>query len=280
MQRSPANLSKNFARKFLNPGGRNPIRTIPSPSCAVFLNHRGDDTRKTLAGLLYDHLFRLRLRPFLDSRNMKPGDKLFDQIDIAIRNCKVGVAVFSPRYCESKFCLYELALIMESKKRVIPIFWDVKPSQLLVKDNGTCSVEELQRFSLALEEVKYTVGLAFDSSTGDWSEFLRRASHAIIENLLELERRAWLVILESINAHEDDVNAFFAGFDAFVFTSSADGTIKVWRRELQNQALPGSGFVETGKCDDSVSRKQIVSRCIMQILRCAGEILGMQEEVE
>ncbi|XP_041026355.1 TIR-only protein-like [Juglans microcarpa x Juglans regia] len=193
MQRSPANLSKNFARKFLNPGGRNPIRTILSPSCAVFLNHRGDDTRKTLAGLLYDHLFRLRLRPFLDSRNMKPGDKLFDQIDIAIRNCKVGVALFSPRYCESKFCLYELALIMESKKRVIPIFWDVKPSQLLVKDNGTCSVEELQRFSLALEEAKYTVGLAFDSSTGDWSEFLRRASHAIIENLLEVggDQRYW-----------------------------------------------------------------------------------------
>lgn len=61
---------------------------------------------------------------------------------------------------------------MESKKRVIPIFWDVKPSQLLVKDNGTCSVEELQRFSLALEEAKYTVGLAFDSSTGYFPVFL------------------------------------------------------------------------------------------------------------
>lgn len=166
MHRSPA-LSKNIcARKFFNSGGRNPIRTIPASPCAVFLNHHGDDTRKTLAGLLYDHLFRMRLRPFLDCRNMKPGDKLFDQIDIAIRNCKVGVALFSPRYCESKFCLYELALIMESKKRVIPIFWDVKPSQLLVKDNASCSVEELQRFSSALEEAKYTVGLAFDSSTG------------------------------------------------------------------------------------------------------------------
>jgi hypothetical protein len=54
--------------------------------------------------------------------------------------------------------------MMESKKRVVPIFYDVKPSELVVKDNGTCPVKELQRFSAALEEAKFTVGLTFDSS--------------------------------------------------------------------------------------------------------------------
>lgn len=97
---------------------------------------------------------------------MKPGDRLFDKIDTAIKHCKLGVAVFSPRYCESYFCLHELALIMESSKKVIPIFYDVKPSQLQVPDNGTCSRKELQRFSRALEEAKYTVGLTFDSING------------------------------------------------------------------------------------------------------------------
>ncbi|KAI4296672.1 hypothetical protein L6164_036613 [Bauhinia variegata] len=162
-------------------------RKIARPACDVFINHRGIDTKRNVAGLLYDHLTRLRVRSFLDSMNMKPGDRLFDHIDRAILGCKVGVAVFSPRYCDSYFCLHELALLMESKRRVVPIFYDVKPSQLHVPDNGTCPPEELQRFSLALEEAKYTVGLTFDPVKGDWSELLRNASDAVILNLMEVE---------------------------------------------------------------------------------------------
>ncbi|GAB2282545.1 hypothetical protein Dimus_017086 [Dionaea muscipula] len=41
--------------------------------------------------------------------------------------------------------------------------------------------------------------------------------------------------LESIPAHDDAVNAVVAGFDGLVFTGSADGTVKVWRRELQGK---------------------------------------------
>ncbi|KAL9672793.1 hypothetical protein QQ045_029045 [Rhodiola kirilowii] len=36
--------------------------------------------------------------------------------------------------------------------------------------------------------------------------------------------------VDSVNAHDDSVNAVVAGFDALVFTGSADGTVKVWRR--------------------------------------------------
>ncbi|MFS7979745.1 putative [Myosin heavy-chain] kinase transcription factor WD40-like family [Helianthus anomalus] len=38
--------------------------------------------------------------------------------------------------------------------------------------------------------------------------------------------------MESVNAHDDAVNSVMAGFDGFVFTGSADGSMKVWRREL------------------------------------------------
>lgn len=37
--------------------------------------------------------------------------------------------------------------------------------------------------------------------------------------------------LESIHAHDDAVNSVVAGFQCFVFTGSADGTVKMWRRE-------------------------------------------------
>lgn len=135
-------------------------------SCDVFINHRSVDTKRSISSLLYDHLRWLGIRAFLDNKNMKPGDKLFEQINGGIMSCKVGVLVFSPTYCQSYFCLHELALMMESKKKVIPIFCDVKPSQLRVVDNGSCSQTELQRFNSALEEARYTVGIAFDSSKG------------------------------------------------------------------------------------------------------------------
>ncbi|XP_021809419.1 protein JINGUBANG-like [Prunus avium] len=41
--------------------------------------------------------------------------------------------------------------------------------------------------------------------------------------------------LESITAHDDAVNALVVGFDGLVFTGSADGTVKIWRKELQGK---------------------------------------------
>ncbi|PKI47503.1 hypothetical protein CRG98_032093 [Punica granatum] len=41
--------------------------------------------------------------------------------------------------------------------------------------------------------------------------------------------------LESVSAHDDAVNAVASGFDGLVFTGSADGTVKAWRRELQGK---------------------------------------------
>ncbi|XP_052206826.1 TIR-only protein-like [Diospyros lotus] len=158
-----------------------------TPPYDVVINHRAIDTQQTVASLLYDHLRRLNLRPFLYSKNMKPGDKLPEKIDRAILGCKIGVAVFSPRYCESHFCLRELAMIMESRKKVIPIFCDVKPSKLRVIDNGSVSPEEMGRFRSALEEAKYTVGFNLDSIKGNWSDVVTNAADIVIDSLMEVE---------------------------------------------------------------------------------------------
>lgn len=167
MQRRPSSSAvKNICRHILRPRAAKSLTPPPPPPCDVFINHRGVDTKRNVAGLLYHHLLGLRLRPFLDSKNMKPGDKLFEKIDVAIRECKVGVAVFSPMYCDSYFCLHELSLMMELQKKVVPIFCDVKPSELRVKDDGSCPPEDLERFRSALETAKLTVGLTFDTLRG------------------------------------------------------------------------------------------------------------------
>ncbi|XP_010926962.1 probable 2' cyclic ADP-D-ribose synthase BdTIR [Elaeis guineensis] len=153
--------------------------------CDVFINHRGADTKRTVAGLLYDRLVQLNLRPFLDNRTMEPGDKLYDSINNAILDCKVGIAIFSPRYCESFFCLHELAMLLEAGKKLIPIFCDVKPSDLLVADVQSHPPEEIERFRKALQEAKYTVGITFDSQNGNWSELVSRTTEIVAKSIKE-----------------------------------------------------------------------------------------------
>ena len=162
-------------------------KTAP-PVYDVFINHRGIDTKWNFARLLYDNLTRMSIRTFLDRMSLKPGDRLPDDIDKAILGCKVGVAVFSPRYCESCSCLHELALFMESKKRLVPIFYDIKPSQLQVRDDGPWPTEEFQRFSLALDKAKNTVGLTFDSLTGyiSFSSFMIFSKIFSIKKIIKL----------------------------------------------------------------------------------------------
>ncbi|KAK1424686.1 hypothetical protein QVD17_20021 [Tagetes erecta] len=190
MQRSITSTVKNHVYHNLLQHHKPPTPTIGhQPPCDVFINHHGIDTKKNIAGLLYDHLMRIKLTPFLDNKNMKPGDKLNEKINNAIAECKVGIAVFSPRYCESYFCLHELARITQAKKKVIPFFCDVKPSELTVKDIWRCPKHKLDWFKSAIEEAKYTVGLTFNSSDGDWPEFLTTATEAIVQNMIEVEER-------------------------------------------------------------------------------------------
>ncbi|KAJ8549604.1 hypothetical protein K7X08_033311 [Anisodus acutangulus] len=187
MQRSISSSSssaKNVCNQILRFGRQlEPVKN--RAPCDVFINHRGIDTKRNVAGLLYEHIRNnLGLRPFLDSKNMKPGDKLFDKIDPAIRHCKIGMAIFSPQYCDSYFCLHELSLMMESKKRIIPVFCDVKPSELAVKDlNVIFPNKDLEKFSLALEEAKYTVGLTFDTLKGILKMLSKEKGPTVVANM-------------------------------------------------------------------------------------------------
>ncbi|XP_028552935.1 probable disease resistance protein At4g19530 [Dendrobium catenatum] len=157
---APIALGK--ATRFLF-GSRKP----PQKSCDVFINHRGIDTKRNIAGLLNERLTQLNICSFLDSKSMEPGDKLYDSIESAISECRVAIAILSPRYCESIFCLHELAMLVESGKKIIPIFYDIKPSELQVVDtDGSFSPEQLERFTRAIREVRYTVGITFDSQNG------------------------------------------------------------------------------------------------------------------
>lgn len=100
----------------------------------VFINHRGPDTKKTLASHLHNRLKREGLTSFIDKDELLVGDHFPSQIENAIKTASVHVAIFSPRYAKSEWCLNELVLMLESGAQIIPVFYHVRPNDLRRKD--------------------------------------------------------------------------------------------------------------------------------------------------
>lgn len=67
---------------------------------------------------------------FLDKEEMQQGEELTSQIEAAIATASVHVAILSPAYAESKWCLDELVSMVNSGKPIIPVFYGIKPADL------------------------------------------------------------------------------------------------------------------------------------------------------
>ncbi|XP_069147585.1 TMV resistance protein N-like isoform X1 [Solanum lycopersicum] len=101
----------------------------------VFLSFRGEDTRKTFTGHLYEGLKNRGIFTFQDDKRLEHGDSIPKELLKAIKDSQVALVVFSRNYATSRWCLNELEKIMECKEEkngqiVVPIFYDVDPSHV------------------------------------------------------------------------------------------------------------------------------------------------------
>ncbi|GLJ33636.1 hypothetical protein SUGI_0676080 [Cryptomeria japonica] len=96
----------------------------------VFINHRGPDVKHSLALQLYNSIKKTGFRPFLDSQEIELGDSIPSTLKNAIFSASIHIAIFSQGYAKSAWCLAELVLILQSGVKVIPVFYDVAPSDL------------------------------------------------------------------------------------------------------------------------------------------------------
>ncbi|TQD92868.1 hypothetical protein C1H46_021538 [Malus baccata] len=99
----------------------------------VFLNFRGEDTRKIFVSHLYKALVQNAVNAFIDAEELRKGNDL-SQLLTSIRDSRLSIVVFSQNYASSTWCLKELVQIlqrMDQKKQiVIPIFYEVDPSHV------------------------------------------------------------------------------------------------------------------------------------------------------
>ncbi|XP_024385729.1 TMV resistance protein N isoform X1 [Physcomitrium patens] len=111
-------------------------RVLQQTKYDIFINHRGPDTKLTFVTHLQEGLKEKQYTPFVD-KSLGEGKQVFEEIEAAIRDTRVHLAIFSPGYAESKYCLDELVSMLECRRKspngavtLVPVFYDVKPQAL------------------------------------------------------------------------------------------------------------------------------------------------------
>ncbi|KAM7507986.1 hypothetical protein LguiA_018439 [Lonicera macranthoides] len=126
------------------------MATVPSQSAAsasaaqdlvviageyeVFLSFRGADTRYGFTDYLYNDLIGAGVRTFRDDNELRVGEEIGPELLRAIKDSKISIPIFSKNYASSKWCLRELAQMVDCKanggQMIYPIFYDVEPSEV------------------------------------------------------------------------------------------------------------------------------------------------------
>ncbi|CAI0460462.1 unnamed protein product [Linum tenue] len=105
---------------------------LPTGDYEVFLSFRGADVRKRFADHLYTSLARAKIRTFRDEEELEKGEAIESSLVLAIPESKIYIPILSERYASSKWCLTELAQMVECWKQgkghiILPIFYFVDP---------------------------------------------------------------------------------------------------------------------------------------------------------
>ncbi|KAL6318238.1 hypothetical protein AAG906_035746 [Vitis piasezkii] len=99
----------------------------------AFLSFRGEDTRYNFTDHLFVYLRDNGINTFRDDQ-LERGEEITSELLKTIEESRISIAVFSKNYAHSKWCLDELAKIMECRKEkqqiVLPVFYHVDPSDV------------------------------------------------------------------------------------------------------------------------------------------------------
>ncbi|CAN6569320.1 unnamed protein product [Malus baccata var. baccata] len=166
----------------------------------VFLNFRGEDTRKIFVGHLYRALDQKAINTFIDAEKLRKGNDLSELLS-AIEKSTLSIVVFSQNYASSTWCLKELVKIlacMDTKNQiVVPIFYQVDPSEVrkLKRSFAEAFAQHERESNAEMEEVKsWRSALTRATNLSGWDS--RKYDDC---NLLELSGIAHLSSLKTLD---------------------------------------------------------------------------------
>ncbi|CAN0858968.1 Disease resistance protein Roq1, partial [Linum grandiflorum] len=88
--------------------------SLLEPKYDVFISFRGEDVCESFLSHLYTNLNdHKKMRTYMDSMDLARGEQISDALRNAIEVSRVYVAIFSPNYAESEWCLEELVMVLD-----------------------------------------------------------------------------------------------------------------------------------------------------------------------
>lgn len=96
------------------------------PDC--FISYSVKD--QELANFIYSELSKQGLSVFMASVSLKPGENWTDVICNNLKSSSWVILLASRHACQSAYVLQESGMAMITDKKLIPIVWDINPSEL------------------------------------------------------------------------------------------------------------------------------------------------------
>ncbi|XP_056161985.1 disease resistance protein RPV1-like [Syzygium oleosum] len=191
----------------------------------VFLNFRGEDTRKGFTDYLYTSLVDAGIHVFRDDNELHVGEEIGPELLCCITKSIISIPIISENYSSSKWCLRELAHMLECKRSkgqiVLPIFYKVEPSQLrhltgrwavaINAHKGNLGEMVVKEWEEALEEISSLKG--WESEKIDNGHEGKLVKIVVGKVMSELKRLFMLHVPEQLVGIDDPVEEIMSWID-------------------------------------------------------------------
>ncbi|XP_030946035.1 TMV resistance protein N-like [Quercus lobata] len=155
----------------------------------IYLSFRGEDTRNGFTSHLHKALCDKGFNTFIDD-NLRRGEDISIELLKAIESSTISIIIFSKNYASSTWCLDELVKILECSKLILPIFYNMDPSEVrkqksefgvalrkheeIFKDD----IDKVQNWRIALNKVGSLSGWHYKNGETE-AKFIQK----IVENI-------------------------------------------------------------------------------------------------
>ncbi|CAN1252549.1 Disease resistance protein L6 [Linum perenne] len=178
------------------------ILPLPSGEYEVFLSFRGPDVRRTFADHLYTFLVSSKIRTFRDEEGLQRGEFIAPSLVKAITESKIYIPIFSKNYASSKWCLQELAKMVECWRSggggkgqhiILPVFYLIDPRDVRHPDSGSYK-EAFEQHSLNHHPPETIL---------EWKEALQEVGKMKGWHITELDGQGAIIgqIFSEVNMH-------------------------------------------------------------------------------
>ncbi|ANM67383.1 Disease resistance protein (TIR-NBS-LRR class) family [Arabidopsis thaliana] len=160
----------------------------------VFTSFSGEDIRVTFLTHFLKELDRKMIIAFKDNE-IERGNSIGTELIQAIKDSRIAVVVFSKKYSSSSWCLNELVEIVNCKEIVIPVFYDLDPSDVRKQEGEfgesfkeTCKNRtdyEIQRWGQALTNVANIAGYHTRKPNNE-AKLIEEITNDVLDKLMKL----------------------------------------------------------------------------------------------